>query len=184
MADTKVADELLDDIDVSDGDLKSIAALAGEQLKLEGELDALGDKLKAKKAELFKVQNVLLPDAMQAAEMKKFIMTNGAAVELKSDMSVSVSVEKKPDVIEWLRANGHEAMVKNVLSIDFDKGNDNMVEALAAEAEKLGFVPVRREDFATGTLKSLLKEQLEAGALDKPLDFFGAYPYTKAVIKR
>lgn len=179
-----VDDDLLDEVEVSQEDLQSIGNLATQQMKLEAELDELEENVKAKKKELFRVQQNLLPEALQAAGMVEFRMQNGARVKLKSDMSVSVPAAKKGDVCDWLREEGYGAIIKNELTVAIDKGKDNSVAEMIAHVEELGFEYSRSENFATGTLKSLLKEQLEEGDLNKPLEFFGAYPWTKAEIKR
>ena len=173
-----------EDLTPDDEELASIGALADHQLNLETEIDAGEEKLKALKAELKKVQQSMLPEAMQAANCRRFDLANGAVVTIKEDLSISVPKKHMDEIATWLRDEGYKDLIKNAITIEFDRGHDNMVLDVKGYAEDLGLSTSTATSINSGTLKALLREQMEGGNLKKELAFFGAYAWKKSVIKQ
>ena len=173
-----------EDLAPDDSELASIGALAEQQLDLETRIDVAEQHLKGLKGDLRKLQENVLPEAMQAANCKRFDLANGAVVSIKEDISISVPKKNMDEIAEWLRNSGHEAIIKNAMTINFDKGHDNSVADVKGYAEELGLTTTTSTTLNSGTLKALIREQLEGGNLDKDLAFFGAYAWKKSIIKQ
>ena len=95
---------------------------------------------------------------------------------------MSVPAEKKRDAYAWLRESGFGDLIKNTVAIDFGRGEDDNAEALKEYCQEHGMTYSDKEGVHAQTLKAFIKEQMAKG-VDVPLELFGAYPYSKAVIK-
>jgi hypothetical protein len=182
---TELLDQLKQDAGEgpSDDKLHTISGLAQQYFKSEGEVDRLEKQLKAAKSSFDNIRDKLLPEAMDNAGVKEFVLTDGRKIKLKEEYSCSVPAKRKGEIITKLRDDGHGDLITNVLTVEIDKGKDNMVTVLVDEAKKLGFEPEREESVNTGTLKALLKKRVEDGE-DVDLSFYGAFVVRRANIKQ
>lgn len=167
----------------SDAALSSISSLAQQYMTAEGEVDRLEKQLKSAKSRFDNIRDKLLPEAMDNAQVKEFVLTDGRKVKLKDEMTCSVPAKRKGEIMAKLREDGHGDLISNVLTVEIDKGKDNMAAALEDEAKKLGFTPEREESVNTGTLKALLKSRVDNGE-DVDLPFYGAFVVRRATIKQ
>ena len=170
------------EISISNNALTQIANLAKRQQEAERAVLVKEDELKQAEAELRLVQEDLLPTAMAEAGMKAFTLDNGAKITVKDDVAVSVPADKKRDAYAWLRENNFGDLIKNTVAIDFGRGEDNSAEALKEYCQERGMNYSDKEGVHAQTLKAFIKEQMAKG-VDVPLELFGAFPYSKAVIK-
>jgi hypothetical protein len=72
-------------------------------------------------------------------------------------------------------------MIKNVLTANIDKGQDNQVSELVRICEQLGFAYSQKQKVEPMTLKAFIKEQVEKGK-EVPFDMFGVYIANKTKI--
>tara|TARA_R100001594_G_scaffold150592_1_gene212545 strand:- start:965 stop:1516 length:552 start_codon:yes stop_codon:yes gene_type:complete len=175
-----------DDFEVeADADqIKTAIVLAEKQSALETDLDKLENQIKEKKKELRHIQEKLLPEALDQLNLTEMVLPHGGKVLVKSDMSISVPKGRLGEITGWLKENGHGDIIKSEVSVPFGKGQGNMVGHLKSYLDEVGLTCEETQSVASGTLKALLKEQLEAGDLDKELGFFGAFAWKKAIVKR
>jgi hypothetical protein len=167
----------------SDDKIAGISRLAQEYLKAEGDVDRLEKQLKAAKSRFDNIRDKLLPEAMDNAQTKGFTLNDGRKLSLGEEMSCSVPKERKGEIMAKLRDDGEGDLISNVLTVEIDKGKDNMAGVLEDEAKKLGFEPKRDESVNTGTLKARLKQRVEAGD-EVDLPFYGAFLVRRAKIKQ
>lgn len=170
------------EITVSNNALKQVANLAKRQQDAERAVLDRQNELKEAEAELRLVQEDLLPTAMAEAGLKAFTLDNGAKITIKDDVAVSIPPDKKRDAYEWLRTNNFGDLIKNTVAIDFGRGEDDNAEALKEYCQEHGMNYSDKEGVHAQTLKAFIKEQMAKG-VDIPLELFGAFPYSKAVIK-
>ena len=167
----------------SDGALATISGLAQQYFAAEGDVDRLEKQLKSAKSRFDNIRDKLLPEAMDNAGVKDFTLTDGRKITLKEEMTCSVPASRKGEILQKLRDDGEGDLISNVLTVEIDKGKDNMAAALVDEAKKLGFEPKRDESVNTGTLKARLKQRVEAGD-EVDLSFYGAHLVRRAKIKQ
>ena len=173
-----------DDFEVDADQIKTAIVLAEKQSALETELDKLENQVKEKKKELRHIQEKLLPEALDQLNLTEMALPEGGKVSVKSDMSISVPKGRIGEITKWLREQGHGDIIKSEVSVPFAKGQGNMVGDLKSYLSDIGLSCEETQSVASGTLKALLKEQLEAGDLNKDLNFFGAFAWKKAIVKR
>jgi hypothetical protein len=170
------------EISISNNALTQIANLAKRQQEAERAVLDKENELKEAEAELKLVQEDLLPSAMAEAGMKAFTLDNGAKITIKDDVAVSVPADKKSEAYAWLRTNDFGDLIKNTVAIDFGRGEDEKAEHLKEHCQEQGISYSDKESVHAQTLKAFIKEQMANGK-DIPLELFGAFPYSKAVIK-
>lgn len=170
------------EISVSNDALQQISVLATRQLNLEGDIKEMEEALKKLGEDLRRVQEVDLPNAMAEAGMKAFTLNNGAKITIKDDVAVSIPKDQKHEAYQWLRDNGFGDVIKHNVVVEFGKEDDEAAIRLMQYCEKQGKRAEDQQSVHAQTLKALVKEQLANGK-EIPLDLFGAYPYSKAVIK-
>ena len=181
---TELADDMLaDSVAVEDGQVKAIASLAEKQLRLEQELEQAEAEVKRLKADLRKVSEDELPNAMLAAGVTSFVLSNGAEVAIKENLYASIPAKHKAEAAKWLVEHGQQALVREDLVIRFDKGQHDQAVGLAERLSRDGYSPVMSEAMNAGSVKSVIKELREQG-VDVPLNLFGAHFVTRAVIKK
>lgn len=170
------------DINVSDNAIRQIANLAKMQLDLQQQVESIETTLEETNKELRRVQEDLLPTAMAEAGMKSFVLANGAKITIKDDIAASIPKDRTYEAYTWLRENGYGDIIKNTVSVDFGKEEDIVAQRLMSFCESNGMHPNNKQAVHAQTLKAFLKD-LMANGIDVPLEMFGAYPYSKAVIK-
>ena len=146
--------------------LQLVGVLAKRQVVLQREIADQEEKLKALKQQLFKVSSEELPDLMFELGLKKFTLTDGSVVEIKPFYSISIpKADKHPEehaaAMKWLRANGHEGIIKNEISVPFGKGEEKKANELLVfiNSKKLDFE--RSDTVHASTLKVWAKSLVE-----------------------
>lgn len=178
------------------GDDVGPAMSADEEKATLEKLVDLAEALQAKDKEVVEAEDVLsklkneadtlrhrtIPAIMDRLKMESFTLSDGSSIVVKKDIKCGLTVERKPAGLQWIRARGDDGIIKTELSLSFGKGD----EVKAKEAEKVlreqGFAPEVSEGVHPQTLKSYVKERMEAGD-NIPLDTFGVFEFKEAQIK-
>lgn len=169
-------------MEISNTALSQISNLAKMQLIAEQEVAQVEAELRLRKEHLRHVQEDLLPQAMAEAGMRSFVLETGEKITIKEDMTLSIPKENKAAALCWLAENGCGDLLKHTVSVDFGKGEDAAATQFLERCTAAGYHPVEKEDVNSATLKAFVKESLSRG-VDMPLELFGAFPFTKAIIK-
>jgi hypothetical protein len=198
-----MTDEFLDVVEAaeppSNEDLASVAALARKQLRLQGEVAEATAALKAKQAELDLVSERELPDAMLQLGLEEFKLAGGGLVTIDDDWQASIPLgtkTKDPEerarllgqrarALAWLVANGHGALIKRKLEVQFGRGETSLADKLIAFLKKQW--PDRKvgdkEEVHAQTLSAFVREQIAQGKMSElPLDDLGARHVRRAVV--
>lgn len=175
--------EVLDKVGATDAEIKTISKLVSSLEDLQGELLTMEEMLKDKKATLRKLQEELLPEAMDAANTTEFTTTTGVKVILKDSIKANITKANEEQAFAWLRENGHGDLIKRELKVKFDAGEDNLAgDVKALMEEKTGHVPEDKTAVAWNTLTSFVKEALSNGQTI-PMDILGVFRARKVEIK-
>jgi len=170
----------------ADAELHRVAILAAKQRNLQKELARLEERVKQTKKELVKVSTIDLPDLMvNELGLRYTVLADGATLEIKPGMSVSVPKKNKEEIAQWLLDNELGSLVKTTVTYTFDKGEMKKMETFINQLLELGYMDYDAgSDFNTGSLKAALKELYKAGKGDNiPEKKMGVYKYEQAVIK-
>ena len=74
-------------------------------------------------------------------------------------------------------------MLKNTVSANFGRGEDESAKTLMNSLEKEGYSLMQKKWVEPMTLKAVIKEQVEKGS-DLPLDTFNVYVGRKIKVKK
>lgn len=159
---------------IADGELKQITDLANRQIVLEAEIENLETQVSRKKEELFNLSTIKLPDAMNLIGLQDFSLKNGAKVMIKPFYSGKISDENKNKAFAWLRAEGHDSIIKRVINVALGKGDDKIATMISKYLLSKKVVYEDKESVHPQTLKSFIKEQMTGGK-PFPAPLFGAY---------
>jgi len=156
--------------------LQRIVLLANILVDQQNRVTDLENQLKTAKEAVSKTEREDLPLLMKEVGLKEFKLDNGALVELLTDVKCGITEARKPAAHKWLVDNGFSGLIKTEVVVPFDRGTHDeaieMAEELIAEGHECNI----KESVHAQTLKSFVKEQLEAGAA-LPMDLFGVFSY-------
>jgi hypothetical protein len=176
--------DLLDDVGIaaSSSDLSDIAKLVDQALVLKQEQERIESALKDVNADLRTVLEVKLPELMLRAGIRNFVTESGRKVEVKKFYSATITESNAEAAMRWLEEHGFGALIKNVVSVMFDREQNEAAVELLSSLRDQDYEVMNKQSVHAGTLKSWLREQLEAGK-EVPMDLFSAFVGDKATIK-
>jgi hypothetical protein len=168
---------------VSNDTLTSVADLAKQALLIEDEITQLEETLAEKSKALRNLTDERIPEALREMGMSSFKMEDGSAIEVKPFYSASIPADRRGEAYEWLRAHGYDDIIKNTVSVQFGRGDDEAAGDLINIIRKQGLLPDQAEKIESQTLKAWVREMVEQGT-EFPTELFGAFTGFKAKIKR
>ena len=171
------------DSDVTNDELANVSSLAQKQINLTNEVSQIEDMLKAKKEELRLVQEQELPDALSEVGLTQIVLSSGEKISLSEFYSAHISKANQQQAYQWLIENGHEGIIKNEVSLKFNRGESQIVDETVLALKSRCISPEVKQSIHPSTLKAFVKEQLTTGN-DIPTEPFGIYIGTKANIKK
>lgn len=174
---------MIDAIIPTDEELAMVSKLAAKQRDLENSIAEMEEGLKKAKADLDQVRDKELPNALAEIGLSELKLTDGTKISIKTEVYANISEERSQAAFAWLRKNGHGALVKNIISAEFGKGEDEKAIEAATVLAEAGFSPKQKESVHAMTLKAFVKEQVNQGA-DIPLDLFGAHIVNRTKVEK
>tara|TARA_R110000824_G_scaffold78110_6_gene197297 strand:- start:3923 stop:4498 length:576 start_codon:yes stop_codon:yes gene_type:complete len=170
------------DLPENDG-ISSIAKIAEQILAKQQEVENLTENLKKVKAKLLKLTDEELPSAMQELNVSSFSLGDGSQVTLKATYGARISEDNRDDAFEWLRVRNEADIIKNTVTVRFNREQDNEAQALVDDLVQRQMSPEQRSEVHPQTLRSWAKTRIEEG---KELDMtlFGVWVGQRAEIKR
>lgn len=159
-----------------------ITQMCGYVRDIQTKIADLTAQINQQTGHLTKLTEVDIPEAMKIAGLMAFTLADGSVVNVSTENYASYTKENEPAVFAWLRKNGHESIIKNVIEVKFGKGADSKAEALVKFLETKKFEEwAKKESIHAGTFKAFVREQLADGKkLPKQIAIF---PKTVATIK-
>ena len=164
-------------------DLSTLTGFAEAIIKQDAFVKELEEKLKEEKKKLLKMTDEDLPALMTEANSMEFTLLDGSKVTIKPQYGASIKVDNRPAAYEWLREHGHDDIIKNTISCQFGRGEDDLASSFKAFAEKEGYLPTQTEKIEPMSLRGFVKERVENGD-EFPMELFGAYVGQRAVITK
>lgn len=168
---------------VDNNDLKQVAALVRQQLVLEQRVEDLAAELKRAQQDLAHISGEALPSALAEHGLTELKMADGSKVTVSTVISANISKDRAEQAHDWLRDNGFGDLIKNTVSVNFGKGEDDKAGELVRELEGDGFNVDQKEAVHPSTLKAFCKEQIEKGS-EIPSELFGIFIGQKTTIKK
>jgi hypothetical protein len=163
--------------------LKSIAEIARAVRDKEVEVAALEQTLKAEKKALLKLTDEDLPAMLQEIGLASLELDDGSKVTVRPTYGAHIKIDNREQAYEWLRQHEFGDLIKNTVSCNFGRGEDQQATDFCDFAEQQGFVAEQKTEIHSSTLKAWVREQVESGN-EFPMELFGAFVGQRATIKR
>lgn len=145
--------------------LASLQLLAEKAVALELTVKDLTEALERQSSALHHLKTQELPDAMASVGLAEFTTLGGA--ELTTKDFVAGSLPKEPDkrtaAMKQLEKEGGGDIIKNVISVQFEKKQHNRALSLAAELRDQGYDAEVKSDVHPQTLMKFVREKLKKG---------------------
>ena len=151
-----------------------LTALTDELTKVNAEIADHEEKLKHLNTHKKQLMETKFPEATGGVE-GKFDLPNGSVVTLKSSLFTNIPPDNKPQVIDWLLEQGHDAIIKCSANFEFGKGERDIF-AEFIEFTKQFEHPLKlnsKEDVHYQTLQSFVRERVKQG--ETLPDLFGLF---------
>lgn len=172
---------------VSSTDVVRLKELMDSALNIEQEISEIEELLKAKREDYRKITEEQLPSAMQELSISEFKFGTGFKITLDDVVHAKIPAHHEAKAFSWLEENGYGHIIKNVVSVSFGSGEDEIaaqLEEYIGSNEQLKDIPHERKmNVHPSTLKSWVKERLEKHDAF-PMDIFGVFQRTVAKIKK
>tara|TARA_R100001369_G_scaffold83045_1_gene115043 strand:- start:1049 stop:1609 length:561 start_codon:yes stop_codon:yes gene_type:complete len=169
------------DKNLSDNRLKDVSFWAEKQVELETNISELEASLSSMKKEFREISEQKLPDAMRECNLSEIKLSNGTKISVQEFYSARISKEQQENAFSWLKENGHEDIIKNVVSVNFGRGEDGRAETLLDTLQSKGLSPATKRWVEPMTLKAFVREQVQKG-VDLPFETFNVYVGQKSKI--
>ncbi|MCP4897733.1 MAG: hypothetical protein GY906_12240 [bacterium] len=165
---------------VSEDSLKRLSELAEEQLQRQVEVEEAKTALKDAEERLRQVAWFDIPELMQELGMETITTLSGVKVDISQETRASIRAPKKRAAMQWLRDNGHEAIIKREVKLQFGMGEDEIAQGVVDTLGDLDYSD--DSNVHSSTLKKFVKELREAG-LDVPDELFSVHQQRVSKIK-
>lgn len=128
-----------------------------------------------------------IPELLAKMRMDKCTTSSGIDVVLKREIKASLPgherVEARQGALRWLVENGHGGVIKNLVTVGLDRGEDARADALVVELRGKGFEAEQKKDVHAQTLGALVRELMADGKI-VPTDLFNLFDMKKVSLKR
>ena len=163
--------------------VQTLASYCQELQQKEDEISSLEDLLKKKKQEADKIGSEIIPNMLAEQGLSSLKLADGSSVEVRKAYNCTILKDNMESAYKWLRENGLGDIIKNEVSVQFGKGEDNKAQQLLDLAVSNGYEPQQKTKVEPMTLKALYRERVEAG-LDMPSDSFSLFVKDQTKISR
>jgi hypothetical protein len=161
--------------------LERLRDQARKMQELEAEVNEKTVALAEVQAAFDRISMRTIPDIMAELAMESFTMEDGYKLEVKNDLKASITAENKPSAHRWLREHNFDGIIKTKVLAEFGRGELSKAEEALSKLREAGFEASIDEGVHAATLKSFVKERMEAGDAI-PVSIFGVYEFKKTKI--
>lgn len=166
----------------TDADLQTISDLANEQLRLQDEVEAAEERLKSLKEQLRSIERGKLPEALSRFRLTHFGIEGGGEISVKDEVYAGITEDHRAEAFRWLETSGNDDIIKNEVSLNFGKGQDDQASDLIDLLNERGYSFDRKRAVHPQTLKAFVRHALEEG-VPIPFDTFSIHVDKVAKIK-
>lgn len=156
----------------SEDKLDKITKIALETATLERDMGATMELLELQSGRHTELRTRILPDAMSEAAMTTFALTDGTKIAVEDFVSGSLPKEDpdKPETvaaraaaIKFLEDNEAGGLIKNVITVEFEKSQHNEALSLAQDLRDKGFAVNVKSDVHPQTYMAWARDALKQG---------------------
>lgn len=162
--------------------LASISTLADEAKDLEAKIEDLEEQVRITKRHYRFIIEERLPELMQTAKQTELKSLSGLQLTLCEVVRASIPKTKETEAIAWLREHGFASIIKNQVSVEIGKGQDELAQRIVDKLRLSALKPEFRSVVHPQTLQKTIREMLEEN-VDFSFDLFGVHIQKQVKIK-
>ena len=166
----------------SEDALARLSVMADEQLQKQLDVAVATKALKDAKEELDQVSMFDIPELMAELGIEEFQTTSGLKVSIKEKVRASILKATQIQAFMWLRENGHAAIIKRIVKVQFGMGEDEMAQKAIETLLKQALPVEDNSSVHPSTLAKFVREMFENGA-EVPEELFSVHRQRVAGIK-
>ena len=168
---------------VGNNEVAAIASLCKSANEKKEQITKMEEELKQLKKELLTITDEDIPDTMTEIGVSEYKLIDGSSVTLKPTYGAHISEANKEEAFQWLRDNKCDDIIKNTVSVQFGRKEDEKALAFKQLVEENEYEPEQVTKIHPQTLVAFIKERIEKG-LEIPNNLFGVWAGQRAVIKK
>jgi len=168
---------------VGNNEVAAIADLCKRANEKKEQITKMEEELKQLKKELLKLTDEDIPDTMTEIGVSEYKLIDGSSVTLKPTYGAHISEDNQQEAFQWLRDNELDDIIKNTVSVEFGRKEDEQALAFKELVEEQKYEPVQVTNIHPQTLKAFIRERIEKG-MEIPNHLFGVWAGQRAVIKK
>src|SRR5579872_2893147 len=130
--------------EISNDELLQVSQMCHQQKYLEGEIEGMNKILDSLNERLRTLSEISIPEAMTALGLSELKLNDGSKVEVKKFYSAKIPDERNDEAFKWLRDNEHDDLIKNTITLNFGKGEDEIARKISEELLKRGLTPEQK----------------------------------------
>lgn len=155
----------------------------GEKLSLlYADREAASNAVSEAQSQIDNIEQRVLPDLMDQANLELIKLGNGSIIELKD--FVNTRIVDQDTAFKWLKEHGSDGIIKNEIKIAMPRGDNEAAEALSTKLHEEGIPHTLKPSIHHATLKSTVTEILNGDLRDElPREAFGVSEFRKVVFK-
>ena len=159
-----------------------LSNLIRQSIQVNKDIEVAEQHLKDLKFRKTKITTEDIPALMEEMGVDS-LEVDGHKVKVRPFVHARIAEDKRDEAFAFLRSIGEADIIKNDVVVSFSAGQDNMAGAVIDDLRNQGFDPAQKTHIHPSTLKSWVRQRVEAG---KELDFdtFGVFVGNEATIKR
>lgn len=167
----------------TDDQLRGIAGTVETLTALRARMAKAEEWMKQAKAQVEEIETSTLPELMDACGLESFKLTDGSIIEIKKIVAGSIPAKNREDAFAWLRAQGHDFLIKSEVKVALGKGMDSLAASVVDTLQGMGLEVERKETVHAQTLGGWAREMIAEG-VTLPLDLLGIYVGKRATVKQ
>lgn len=145
--------------------LEKIVKIATESVELERNIGSTMELLEALSGRSTELKTRALPDAMAEAQMSNFSLEDGTTIKVDDFVSGSLPKEEpeRGRAIKFLEDNEAGSLIKNVMTVSFEKSQHEEATALANRLRSEGYDVEVKSDVHPQTYMAWARDALKQG---------------------
>lgn len=165
--------------------MQTLAKVCNHKRKLMRDIEDKKQELKELEAENRRVTEDLIPSMLLNNGLSEVKLNTGEKVTIKKIYTGHIKADNWLEAEQYLKDTGEDSIIKSECKVDFGKGRKMMEESvLLMQYLREKNLTYKAKSFVHPmTLKSFIKENMEAGTQDFPMELFGANVINQAVVK-
>lgn len=157
-----------------------LAALVLEYQQRAAKADSLTDELETENQRISEIKTVLIPGVMEELGSTEIKLEDKTKIKIEPKVNASIKKENEPKVFDWLIANGFGGLIKSSVTAEFPREEVERAQELVESLRDEEIEATLKQGVHNATLKSFVKEELEAGR--KVSEDISVFEYKEAKI--